>query len=60
MKMEVTLSEMEVKEIVAEYLEKKFSKVGEVKFKVTKEGRGYGYAEQDVAVFKGATCEVDV
>jgi len=58
--MEVTLSETELKEIVAEYLEKKFQKVGEVNFKVGKQYQGYGYGESSVMKLKGATCEVEV
>jgi len=60
MKMEVTLSETELKEIVAEYLEKKFQKVGEVKFKVGKELKGHLSMEQYRVCFKGATCEVEM
>jgi len=60
MKMTVSLSEKEVQTILAEHLAKKFSKVGEVKLEVGKQLRGYHSSERYTAVFKVATCEVEV
>ncbi|MCT8138624.1 hypothetical protein H1D32_13260 [Anaerobacillus sp. CMMVII] len=60
MKMQVTLSPKEVEQIVKEHLFTKFKTVGEVKLEIGKQSRGYGYAEETVTVFKGATCEVEI
>ncbi|WHP40751.1 hypothetical protein QIX46_19695 [Lysinibacillus boronitolerans] len=60
MKTKVTLSSKEVEQIVQEYLSKQFKTVGEVKLEVGQELRGHYTNEHYVAVFKGATCEVEI
>jgi hypothetical protein len=58
-KMKVTLSPNEVEEIIKEYLQQKFTNVGEVKMEVSRELRGHYTNEYYETVFKGATCEVE-
>ena len=60
MKMEVTLSPEEIKEIIKIHLFEKFKTVGDVKIKVEQELRGHGYNEYYVSVFNGAVVEVEL
>ncbi|AIW03420.1 hypothetical protein CPT_Moonbeam22 [Bacillus phage Moonbeam] len=60
MKLQVSLSEKEVQEILEEYLAKKFKKVGEVHLEVGKQLKGHYTGEHYETVFKQATCEVEV
>lgn len=60
MKITVSLSEKEVQEIIEEYLCKKFHSVGEVHLEVGKQLKGHYTSEHYEAVFKQATCEVEV
>ncbi|KJE31636.1 hypothetical protein [Bacillus licheniformis] len=59
MKMQVTLSPEEVKQIIKNNLEKKFGNVGEVTLEVNRELRGHYTNEHYETVFKGAKCEVE-
>ncbi|MEC1479237.1 hypothetical protein [Bacillus haynesii] len=59
MKMQVVLSPEEVKHIIKNHLEKKFSNVGEVTLEVSRELRGHYTNEHYETIFKGAKCEVE-
>ncbi len=60
MKLQVSLSEKEVQEILEEHLANKFKKVGEVHLEVGKQLKGHYTGEHYETVFKQATCEVEV
>lgn len=60
MKMQVTVTPDEIKKLVQEHLQTKFSIVGNVKLEVARELVGNQMHEHYETVFKGATCEVDM
>lgn len=60
MKMQVTLTPEEVKQIIKDHLQKKFRVVGDVTLDVSETWQGYGYNEHKLVSFKGAVCEVKV
>lgn len=60
MKMEVTLSPEEIKQIIKDYLDQKFSSVGDVKLSVSEVWQGHGYNEYKTTIFTGAVCEVEI
>ncbi len=60
MKMQITLTQKEVKEILKQHLETKFKNVGNVNIEVGTDWVGYGMNERQVTVFEGATCEVEM
>lgn len=60
MKMQVTLTPEEVKQIIKDHLDQKFSSVGDVKLNVSEVWQGYGYNEYKSTMFSGVTCEVEI
>ncbi|WEZ04500.1 hypothetical protein P5666_22380 [Bacillus subtilis] len=59
MKMKVSLSPEEVKQIIKSHLEKKFGNVGNVTLEVKRELRGHYTNEHYEPIFKCAVCEVE-
>ncbi|MBO3793251.1 hypothetical protein [Bacillus subtilis] len=59
MKLKVSLSPEEVKQIIKSHLEKKFGNVGNVTLEVKRELRGHYTNEHYETIFKGAKCEVE-
>lgn len=60
MKIRITLAPIEVEQILRAHLAQKFSEVGEVELVVGQELVGWHNNEHYAAVFKGASCEVEV